>query len=228
MGGIVNEQSFICDPPMTLPESEDRAAKVQRILEAAVRVFARQGFHQSTVAQVAREAGVADGTIYNYFRNKDDILIQFFAVRAAQVFARFRSTVGQGENALDKLRLLLRAHLEEFQRDPDMAVVYETETHQRRRLAEEQIRSMAKTYQDILAEIIEQGQEEGLFRRNLYTGLVKRLVLGAVQETISSWLRSGRPYDLVSMADPLVDLLLYGIAQPASGPGGRPAGASPT
>jgi len=213
---------------MTLPESEDRAAKVQRILEAAVRVFARQGFHQSTVAQVAREAGVADGTIYNYFRNKDDILIQFFAVRAAQVFARFRSTVGQGENALDKLRLLLRAHLEEFQRDPDMAVVYETETHQRRRLAEEQIRSMAKTYQDILAEIIEQGQEEGLFRRNLYTGLVKRLVLGAVQETISSWLRSGRPYDLVSMADPLVDLLLYGIAQPASGPGGRPAGASPT
>jgi len=213
---------------MTLPESEDRAAKVQRILEAAVRVFARQGFHQSTVAQVAREAGVADGTIYNYFRNKDDILIQFFAVRAAQVFARFRSTVGQGENALDKLRLLLRAHLEEFQRDPDMAVVYETETHQRRRLAEEQIRSMAKTYQDILAEIIEQGQEEGLFRRNLYTGLVKRLVLGAVQETISSWLRSGRPYDLVSMADPLVDLLLYGIAQPASGPGGRPAGASQT
>lgn len=219
----MNEQSFNYDPPMTLPESEDRAAKVQRILEAAVRVFARQGFHQSTVAQVAREAGVADGTIYNYFRNKDDILIQFFAVRAAQVFARFRSAVGRGENALDKLRLLLRAHLEEFQRDPDMAVVYETETHQSHRLAEEQIRSMAKTYQDILAEIIEQGQEEGLFRRNLYTGLVKRLVLGAVQETISSWLRSGRPYDLVSMADPLVDLLLYGIAQPASGPEGPSA-----
>ncbi len=214
---------------MTLPESEDRAAKVQRILEAAVRVFARHGFHQSTVAQVAREAGVADGTIYNYFRNKDDILIQFFAVRASQVFARFRSAVSRGENALEKLRLLLRAHLEEFQRDPDMAVVYETETHRSNRLAEEQIRSMAKTYQDILADIIEQGQEEGLFRRDLYTGLVKRLVLGAVQETISSWLRSGRAYDLVSMADPLVDLILYGIARPASGPGGlRPPGAPQT
>lgn len=198
---------------MTTPDPEDRAAKIQRILEAAVRVFARQGFHQSTVAQVAREAGVADGTIYNYFRNKDDILIQFFAVRAGQVFARFHSEVARGANGLEKLRLLVRAHLAEFQRDPDMAVVYETETHQSSRLAEEQIRAMAKSYQDILAEIIEQGQEEGLFRRNLYAGLVKRLILGAVQETISSWLRSGRPYDLVSMADPLVDLILHGIAQ---------------
>ncbi|MEJ5359237.1 MAG: TetR/AcrR family transcriptional regulator [Desulfobacterales bacterium] len=198
---------------MTTPDPEDRSAKIQRILEAAVRVFARQGFHQSTVAQVAREAGVADGTIYNYFRNKDDILIQFFAVRAGQVFARFRSEVARAANGLEKLRLLIRAHLAEFQRDPDMAVVYETETHQSSRLAEEQIRAMAKTYQDILAEIIEQGQEEGLFRRDLYAGLVKRLILGAVQETISSWLRSGRPYDLVSMADPLVDLFLHGIAQ---------------
>ncbi len=207
---------------MTTSDSEDRAAKIQRILQAAVRVFARQGFHQSTVAQVAREAGVADGTIYNYFRNKDDILIQFFAVRAGQVFARFRRETARGGNGLEKLRLLIRAHLEEFHRDPDMAVVYETETHQSSRLAEEQIRAMAKTYQDILAEIIEQGQEEGLFRRNLYAGLVKRLILGAVQETISSWLRSGRPYDLVSMADPLVDLFLYGIAQSPSAAEAQP------
>jgi TetR/AcrR family fatty acid metabolism transcriptional regulator len=105
-------------------------------------------------------------------------------------------------------------HLSEFQRDPDMAVVYEIETHQSSRLAEEQIREMAKMYQDILAEIVELGQQEGFIRKNLYVGLVKRFILGAVEETINTWLRSGRGYDLVSMADPLVDLLLRGIGNP--------------
>jgi TetR/AcrR family fatty acid metabolism transcriptional regulator len=95
-----------------------------------------------------------------------------------------------------------------------MAIVYEIETHQSSRLAEEQIREMAKMYQDILAEIVEQGQQEGAIRKNLYVGLVKRFVLGAVEETISTWLRSGRSYDLVSMADPLVDLFLRGIGHP--------------
>ena len=115
---------------------------------------------------------------------------------------------------VSEARNLVRVHLAEFQNDPDMAIVYEIETHQSSRLAEEQIREMAKMYQDILAEIVELGQQEGFIRKNLYVGLVKRFILGAVEETINTWLRSGRGYDLVSMADPLVDLLLRGIGNP--------------
>jgi TetR/AcrR family fatty acid metabolism transcriptional regulator len=196
---------------MDTPNSQFRNPKYDRILEAAVKVFARQGFHQSTVAQIAKEARVADGTIYLYFKNKDDILLHFFNFKAKQVFDRFREAVGRGGTSLEKLRNLVRVHLAEFQRDPDMAVVYEIETHQSSRLAETQIREMAKMYQDILAEIIELGQQEGAIRKNLYVGLVKRFILGAVEETINTWLRSGRMYDLVSMADPLVDLVLNGI-----------------
>ena len=128
---------------------KDKNSKYHRILEAAVKVFARQGFRQSTVAQIAKEAGVADGTIYLYFKNKDDILVHFFSSKAKQVFDRFREEVGRGANSLEKLRNLVRVHLAEFQRDPDMAVVYQIETHQSSRLAEEQIREMAKMYQDI-------------------------------------------------------------------------------
>ena len=185
--------------------------KYQRILEAAIKVFAEQGFFQSTIAQIAKEAGVADGTIYLYFKNKDDILVQFFNYKAKQVFDGFREEVNRAENAVDKLRNLVRRHLAEFQRARNMAILYQFETHQSSRLAEEQIKEMSNMYLGIVAEIMEQGQQEGLIRKNLYLSLVKRFILGAVDEVINTWIHSGGHYDLVSMADPLVDLFIEGV-----------------
>ena len=186
-------------------------SKYHLILDAAVKVFARQGFYQSTVAQIAREAGVADGTIYLYFKNKDDILVNFFQYKTKQVFERFRAEVDHAENSLDKLRNLIRRHLAEFQRDRDMAILYQVGTHQIDRLAEDQIKEMSKMYQDLISEIVEAGQQEGRIRKNLYVGLVKRFILGGVDEVINTWLHSEREYDLVSMADPLVELFVRGI-----------------
>jgi len=185
--------------------------KYHLILEAAVKVFAEQGFSQSTISKIAREAGVADGTIYLYFKNKDDILVQFFSYKTRQVFARFREEVDKGDNTIGKLNNLIHRHLEEFQNDRNMAVVYQAETHQSIRLFAEQIKEMSKMYLDIVLEIVEQGQEEGVIRKDLYLGLVKRFILGAVDEVINTWLHSGGKYDLVSMADPLVELFMEGI-----------------
>jgi TetR/AcrR family fatty acid metabolism transcriptional regulator len=185
--------------------------KYQRILDAAIKVFAEQGFFQSTIAQIAREAGVADGTIYLYFKNKDDILVQFFKYKTKQVFDGFRKEVNKGDNAVDKLRNLVRRHLAEFQRDRNMAILYQSETHQSFRMAEEQIKEMSNMYLDIVAEIVEQGQQEGLMRKNLYLSLVKRFILGGVDEVINTWIHSGGHYDLVSMADPLVELYIEGV-----------------
>lgn len=179
-------------------------------------MFAQQGFHQSTVAQIAKEAGVADGTIYLYFKNKNDILVNFFSYKTKLVFDRFRAEVDSAENSLDKLRNLIRRHLTEFQRDRNMAVVYQVETHQNSRLAEERIREMSKMYQDIISEIVELGQAEGKIRKDLYVGLVKRFILGGVDEVINTWIHSEGKYDLVSMADPLVDLFIRGIGTAAT------------
>ena len=187
--------------------------KYHQILEAAVKVFAKQGFHQSTVAQIAKEAGVADGTIYLYFKSKNDILVQFFRFRTKQVFESFREAVDDAETSTDKLRNLVRRHLAEFQRDRDGAVVYQVETHQNSRLAEAQIREMSKMYRDLISEIIEQGQQEGAIRKDLYVGLVKRFIIGAVDEVINTWLHAEEDYDLISMADPLVELFVKGIEQ---------------
>jgi len=190
---------------------KEKNNKYHRILEAAIKVFARQGFYQSTISQIAKEAGVADGTIYLYFKNKDDILVQFFSYKTKLVFELFRDDVKQADRAVDKLHKLIHRHLEEFQRHPDMAVVYQTETHQISRQAEAQIREMSKMYLDIVSEIVEYGQQEGSIRKDLYLGLVKRFIIGAIDEVINTWLHSGGKYDLVAMADPLVDLFIRGI-----------------
>jgi TetR/AcrR family transcriptional regulator, fatty acid metabolism regulator protein len=188
--------------------------KYRLILDAAVKVFARQGFHQSTVAQIARAAGVADGTIYLYFKNKDDILFQFYEYKARQVFERFRRAVDEATHAVDKLRNLVRIHLSEFQSDINMAIVYQVETHQHRRAAQEVIREMSRMYRDIISEIVALGQQEGCLRRNLSIGLVMRLINGTVDEVINAWIHAGGDYDLVTMADPLVELFLNGIGGP--------------
>ncbi len=190
-------------------------SKYTRILEAAIKVFARRGFFQSTISQIAREAGVADGTIYLYFKNKDDILVQFFTYKTKQVFDRFQDDVGGAENAVEKLRNLIRRHLEEFQRDRNMAIVYQAVTRQHNRLVQNEIREMSKRYRDLVAGIVEQGQAEGSMRRDLYLSLVKRVILGSVDEVINTWLHSGGKYDLVSMADPLIDLFIRGIGNVA-------------
>ena len=197
----------------TATNQVEKNNKYHQILEAAIKVFARQGFHQSTVAQIAREAGVADGTIYLYFKNKDDILVQFFNFKTKQVFDRFRSEVDRVDSSLAKLGVLVRMHLEEFQRDRDMAIVYQVETHQNSRLAEAQIKEMSQMYRDIISEIVEQGQQEGTIRKDLYVGLVKRFIIGAVDEVINTWLHSDGEYDLVSMAGPLVELFVRGIGE---------------
>jgi len=98
-----------------------------------------------------------------------------------------------------------------FQHDRDMAILYQAETHQSSRQAEDQIKEMSKMYLDIISEIVEQGQQEGSIRKDLYMGLVKRIIIGSVDEVINTWLHSDGKYDLVSMAEPLVELFIRGI-----------------
>ena len=189
--------------------------KYHTILEAAIKVFAEQCFFYSTISQIAKEAGVAGGTIYLYFKNKDDILLQFFEYKTKQVFSGFREEVDKAGNAIDKLKNLVRRHLTEFQNDKNMAVVFQAEARQTRHI-EKQIKEITKMYLEMVGELIEQGQEEGSVRKDLYVSLVKRYILGAVDEVINTWVHAGGSYELASMADPLVDLYFKGIGSNGS------------
>ncbi|GAB6095941.1 fatty acid metabolism transcriptional regulator FadR [Desulfatiferula olefinivorans] len=190
-----------------------KSEKYHIILDAAIKVFAEHGFFQSTVAQIARKAGVADGTIYLYFENKEDILLQFFAYKTRQIFDQFQMEVDKSDNAESKLRNLVTSHLKEFQGNMDMAIVFQAETRQvqQSEAIKVHIRDITRKYRELVGEIIEEGQNEGIMRKDLYIGLVKTFITGAVEEVINSWVLANGKYDLVSMADPLVDLYLRGI-----------------
>lgn len=190
---------------------ENNKNKYQRILSAAVKVFAEQGFHQATISKIAKEAGVADGTIYLYFKNKKDILSHFFNHTTRQVFDRFRYAVDQEESAEDKLRALIRTHLSEFQKYRDLAVVFQREALLARHVNEDDIKAITRMYMEILDEIIRVGQKENTIRKSIPKGLAKRFILGATNEVINTWVISDGKRNLEKMADPLVDLCFEGI-----------------
>ena len=194
------------------PDSR-KNSKYQQILQAAIKIFARQGYYKSTVSQVAREAGVADGTIYLYFKNKDDILDHFFSHKTREVFSCFQQEVQRVDNASDKLKNLIRRHLLEFENDRDMAVVYQVETRMRRRLSDRKIKEMSDMYFDLVSSIVRQGQQEGVIRPDLPIALFKQVMIGAIDEVITTWLYSSGKYRLTSMADPLFELLIRGVGE---------------
>ncbi len=189
---------------------KDKSEKYNKILNSAGSVFAEHGFYKATISQIAAQAGVADGTLYLYFKNKDDILLQFISFKTDMVFKKMNAAVEKGSSAEEKLRFLIQCHLEEFQNDKNMAIIFQSEVRYLRDI-QSQIKDISKMYLDLLSEIIEQGQIEGTMRQDLFVGLVKRFILGAVEGVISTWVSADGRYDLVSMADPLVDLYLKGV-----------------
>jgi TetR/AcrR family transcriptional regulator, fatty acid metabolism regulator protein len=192
---------------------KNKSKKYSEILKSAGAVFANLGFHKATISQIAKEADIADGTIYLYFKNKNDILYQFISYKTEAVFKKMRDAVAEADNAEDKLRNLIKCHLDQFQRDENMAVIMQSETRYRRDI-EPQIKDISKMYLELLSEIFEQGQIEGEMRQDLFVGLAKRFVLGAVEGVINTWVAADGKYDLVAMADPLVDLFLNGLRGP--------------
>ena len=187
--------------------------KRDRIMNAAITAFAQNGYHQATMAAVAREAGVAAGTIYLYFKSKDDLLISIFEEKVQGFIDEFYRQLAQKESAEIKLRKLVQLHLFEMQKRPDLAAVFQLELRQSRHFMSAYPKADLKTYFDLIGEIIEEGQQQGLFRKDLYVSAIKRAFFGAMDETVTSWLLAGRNYDLTQMADPLADLFIRGFRE---------------
>jgi len=187
--------------------------KRNRIMNAAISSFARNGYHQATIADVAREAAVAVGTIYLYFKNKDDLLISIFEEKVQGFIQEFQRRLRAERNAELKLRKLVHLHLFEMQKHPDLAAVFQLELRQSRHFMRAYPKTDLKSYFDLIGEIIEEGQQQGVFRKDLYLSAVKRAFFGALDETVTSWLLAGKEYELVHMADPLADLFIRGLRE---------------
>lgn len=186
--------------------------KRQRILQAAVKVFARKGYFAAKVAEIARKAGVADGTIYLYFRNKEDILVSLFdEVMAEHIEQGKRELLGVRSPAA-RLRVIAERHLSLLGHNRDLAVVFQVELRQSTQFMQRFSASWLKDYFALLDHAIEDAQHDGMLRDDLPRKLVARAFFGALDEMVTSWILSKKDYDLVQWAAPLVDLFLNGAA----------------
>jgi TetR/AcrR family fatty acid metabolism transcriptional regulator len=196
--------------------------KRSRILQAAVKVFARRGYFASRVADVARRAGVADGTIYLYFRNKEDILVSLFDEVMSEHLEGKRREVEPGSDAPARLRAVAARHLGLLGRNRDLAVVFQVELRQSTKFMERFTASWLQDYFALIAEIIEQGQREGTLRADLPVKMATKAFFGVLDEMVTSWILSRKQYDLVALAGPVVDLFLRGAGGPRPARESRP------
>jgi TetR/AcrR family fatty acid metabolism transcriptional regulator len=190
-----------------------------RILDAALKVFATRGFYNAKVSEVAREAGVADGTIYLYFESKDALLIALFEDRMQRIIARANDEIARSEGTvLDKIRQAIALHLSLVLDDPDLAEFITVELRQSGKFVKEYDNPKFTEYLRIFRDLILAGQEQGLIRRTVDARLVVRAIFGALDELLLtlSLTHRNRSVDLNATVDGLCDIFFDGIrAQPA-------------
>ena len=190
--------------------------KRARILEAAIKVFAERGFHSATVAEIARAAGVADGTIYLYFKGKDDLLLRLFDEKMTELLADAKAAVAQERTAPGKLRRFIQLHLAVVERNPDLASVLIVELRQSAQFLKAADRQKLAAYVDLIAEVVMAGQESGELDGNISPATVKRAIFGALDELALGWLLSGKRAGLKKVAGEVAEWLVRGLL-PAQG-----------
>jgi len=167
------------------------------IIRAATKIFAKKGFYQAKISEIASEAGVADGTIYIYFQNKDDILICLFEEQMKDVLDNMVDQISRLEDPAKKLERFALAHLRLIEQNKDMAEIIQVEIRQSSKFMKEYKNEKFAQYLDLIAEIIKQGQETGVFRKDVIPGVAKRAFFGALDEMSRFWVLSSRKrYDI--------------------------------
>jgi TetR/AcrR family transcriptional regulator, fatty acid metabolism regulator protein len=194
-----------------LAERADKADKRDAILRAAIETFAARGFFNAQVADVARGAGVAAGTVYLYFRGKDDLLISIFERTMKEAIAAGRESVAARTSPLDRLREIAKLHLDRLGRDRDLAIVFQVELRQSTKFMERFSATLLREYLGIIRGIIVSGQSTGAFRAGINATLAAKLFFGGLDEMATNWVLSKRSYSLAGESDAIVDLFVGGV-----------------
>ena len=194
------------------PRSPHTGDKRDLILKAATKLFARRGFFNTQVADVAREAGVAAGTVYLYFRSKDDLLISIFDRTMHEGLEAGRQALAGVNDPVERLRRLARVHLARLGQDRDLAVVFQVELRQSTKFMERFSSTLLRDYLHAIRDAVAEAQTAGRFRREVSPTFAAKMLYGALDEMATNWILSRRRYALAAQADPVVDLFINGMA----------------
>lgn len=193
---------------------DSRARRRSEIVRAAVDVFAERGYFAARMREVAERAGVADGTLYLYFKGKEDLLVSILEEYAEAFLLRARQDCAGLEDPRDKLRRIVERHLVSMQNDRALAHIFQIELRHTRRFLRRVARGKVAEYLNLLQEIVKEGRGVGVFRRDVPPELAARAIFGALDEQVTAWVLARRPTDLRDQIDPLIRILLAGLAPP--------------
>ncbi|PUB15108.1 TetR/AcrR family transcriptional regulator [Paenisporosarcina sp. OV554] len=185
--------------------------KFKQIIDAAVVVIAENGYHQAQVSKIAKQAGVADGTIYLYFKNKEDILISVFQEKMGLFVDNLQTIIKDGTNSSDKLLKMVENHFRVLATDHHLAIVTQLELRQSNKEIRLKINEVLKEYLMLLDDILIEGIENGEFSEELDIRLARHMVFGTIDETITTWVMNEQKYDLMKLAPKVHKLLLGGM-----------------
>ena len=188
--------------------------KPQQIIDAAIRVFARNGYYNSRVSDIAREAGIAAGTIYLYFKTKDEILVTLFREKMAGWVASVRRDVAGEPDAVAKLRKLVALHFQVLEQHPDLAEVLQVELRQGHKFFRGASAHEVSAYFDLIGGVLDEGIAAGLIRHDLPVKVATKMLFGAMDQVATSWVLGKRGYRLTDSADAVASIFLKGIVAP--------------
>ncbi len=191
--------------------SKKKGPKYEQIIEAAVTVIAKHGYHQAQVAKIAKEAGVADGTIYLYFKSKEELLVSMFAEKMGQFIEKTRHHLMSEQAIEKKFFLFIHLYFNQLQEQPALAVVTQLELRQANRELRQRINSVLKGYLVLLDELIIEGMENNYFKRTIDMRLARQMVFGTLDEVVTNWVMNDYKYELLDLATPVHQLLIGGL-----------------
>jgi TetR/AcrR family fatty acid metabolism transcriptional regulator len=196
----------------------DRGDRRDALLRAAIDTFAARGYFNAQVADVARAAGLAAGTVYLYFRSKDDLLVSIFERTMTDAIAEGRRGIEALPDAAARLRGIARLHLDRLGRDRPLAVVFQIELRQSTKFMERFSATQLREYLGLIRDVIADGQAGGAFRKDVNPTFAAKLFFGMLDEMATNWVLSKRKYSLASEADPIADFFVRGLGiAPARG-----------
>ena len=185
--------------------------KREAILRAAIKVFAQFGYFNSKVSDIASEAGIADGTVYLYFKSKDEILHSIFDRAMAEFIAEGKKELAVIDAPKAKLTRIAELHLEKLGADRDLAIVFQVELRGSTKFMQEFSAAGFAEYLDIIRKTIENGQRVGDFRNDIKPIVAAKIFYGALDEMVTNWILSKKSYPLGAMADEVLKLFFGGV-----------------
>lgn len=185
--------------------------KYKQIIDAAVIVIAQNGYHQAQVSKIAKEAGVADGTIYLYFKNKEDILVSVFREKMAIFTNNLRAILEKDLNTSEKLSRMIENHFRVLHEDRHLAIVTQLELRQSGKKLRSRINEVLKEYLDLLDLILKEGIEKEELDNLIDVRLARQMVFGTIDETITSWVMNDQKYDLLKLSPKVHKLIMNGM-----------------